>query len=277
MPHPFIILLIAWITGGSMASGADVIELDDRRVTESSGLAFSHRSAERFWTHNDSGDRARLYAFDRRGNPSGHCHLQDARASDWEDMASFVDRVPRLLVADCGDNDRNRKRIELFVFDEPDPDRESDVENYQTIRVQYPDGPRDCESVAVDATRRLIILASKSPFAAEFYVVPLPERRPGRETISAKARLVKQITLPMATGMDVNARTGDLWIISYFHAFHLPLRQRGGSLRDQLVDYPKPFDPPHLRQIEAIGLDSLGQVWVTSEGSPAKMSRVRKP
>ena len=93
-------------------------------------------------------------------------------------MASFTDRgVPRLLVADCGDNQSNRPQITLHLFDEPDPWESTAAEETQTISVTYPDGPRDCEAVGVDERRKLIVLITKSLLpACGVYMIPLPDR-----------------------------------------------------------------------------------------------------
>ena len=97
--------------------------LGDARVRESSGLGFSRRQPGHVWTHNDSGDRPRLFAFDDQGKPSGDFEFTSGvKAKDWEDMVAFTDAgVPRLLVADCGDNGMKRSSVSLVLWDEPNP------------------------------------------------------------------------------------------------------------------------------------------------------------
>ena len=48
-----------------------VCHLAHPKIHESSGLAVSHRHPGLFWTHNDSGDAPRLYAFDEQGRHHG--------------------------------------------------------------------------------------------------------------------------------------------------------------------------------------------------------------
>jgi hypothetical protein len=87
--------------------GRLVCLLANKKITESSGLAASRRTAGVFWTHNDSGDKPSLYAFDLRGRDLGTWQIQGAAGRDWEDMASFsLGGKPWLLVADTGDNDQ---------------------------------------------------------------------------------------------------------------------------------------------------------------------------
>ncbi|TWT92666.1 hypothetical protein [Stieleria varia] len=254
-----------------------VVQLHCDALTESSGIGFSHRNADRFWTHNDSGDKPRLFAFDTAGRQTGVCRISDAKSIDWEAMASYVDQGPRLLVADCGDNDEKRKFITMYLFDEPNPDQQSKVEIMQTLRVRFPDGPHNCEAVAVDTQRRQILLATKEPLLSRLYTVPLPGRTNHSATSEQTASAVGQIVMPMVTGMDINRRTGEIWMTSYFHACRLPRPSATATLAEQLVKYPAIFELPKLSQIEAIGLDSEGHAWVTSEGSPAKITRIKKP
>src|SRR5688500_2031820 len=66
-----------------------VAMLANEDITESSGIAISQRLTDTFWTHNDSGDSPRLFAFDSKGKDLGACELRDAEALDWEDITSF--------------------------------------------------------------------------------------------------------------------------------------------------------------------------------------------
>ena len=47
-------------------------------ITEASGLVASRAHAGVFWTHNDSGDAARLFAIGPGGSNEGEISLQDA-------------------------------------------------------------------------------------------------------------------------------------------------------------------------------------------------------
>ncbi len=174
----------------------NVVSLSESALTESSGLAISHRRNNHFWSHNDSGAKALLYAFDSHGRETGKIRLNLASAVDWEDMASFTDQgVARLLVADCGDNNSNRPSITLYLFDEPDPEDPQDPDSVQTISVRYPDGSHDCEAVAVDEHRRQIVLITKSIFpACGVYVFPLPSRATESSRTSVIAKRTRDPT-----------------------------------------------------------------------------------
>lgn len=279
--------VVAWQPNSkSVAAGEKHLDLESSRLTESSGLAFSGVDQDYLWTHNDSGGKPRLYAFDEKGQPGGHVTLDGINANDWEDMASFTDGVPRLLVADVGDNQRSRRSVSIYLFDEPSPKKKLDLKSFQQLVVRYTSGPRDCESVAVDLVGRRILLLSKSIVLATIHEIPLPARTvisandgagAGITRMDVTARQVARLALPMATGMDVCPVTGDIWITSYLHAFRFPVSKdsrKPMNLQQVFSQIPQRIDLPKLRQVEAIAVDDQARVWVTSEGRPTKLQRV---
>ncbi|MEL6110232.1 MAG: hypothetical protein AAFU85_29840, partial [Planctomycetota bacterium] len=257
----------------SVARGEQTLELDSGKLTESSGLVFSRVNDTCIWSHNDSGGKARLYAFDEKGESCGRLTLEDASAVDWEDIAGYTDEVPRLLIADVGDNQARRDTVSLYLIDEPDPTEKTESAAYQHLKVRYEDGSRNCESVAVEMSNRRILLVSKSPLGASLHEVPLPPRSTddGPVHLDVVAKRIGSLPLPMATGMDLDPSSGDLWVTSYFQAFCF----RGPEpIEDRIKTTPEGFKLPRLKQIEAIAVDGNGRVWVTSEGKPTKMRRV---
>jgi hypothetical protein len=261
---------------GDPSGVVDVVLLDESDLDESSGLALSRRRPNHFWSHNDSGAKARLYAFDSRGRKTGQVKLKSAKPVDWEDIACFADQgVSRLLVADCGDNQSERESITLYLFDEPDPTKSTSIEKTQKISVLYPDGPRDCEAVAVDQQRRLIVLVSKSKWpAAGIYVVPLPERVTRSTRTTVTAHRIGTLPLPMITAMDIHQPSGDVWLVSYFHAFRYACSARNGLLARQLTRITEIRELPRWKQIESVAVDAANDIWVTSEGAPAPLGRL---
>lgn len=271
---------IAWEPESKLVvAGKDSLPIAAAALTESSGLAFSHVDARCGWSHNDSGGKARLFAFGADGKYCGRIALRGVKANDWEDMASFVDEVPRLLIADVGDNDAERKSVSIYIFDEPNPQQRTTVAAYQHLVVRYAGGPQNCEAVAVDMANRRILLLEKSALVATLHQLDLPPRDAGESSqgkvvkIDALAIPVQRIAIPLATGMDFCPQTGDLWISNYLQAFCYPFHPRNG-LAVRLREVPKMLDLPKLKQVEAIAIDDQGRVWVTSEGKPAKMQRV---
>ena len=255
---------------------ADVVCLSDRRLVESSGLAVSTRRKGYYWTHNDSGDKACLYAFDSAGKHTARVTLKAIVANDWEDCCSFVQEGrSRLLIADCGDNSSSRSDIDLLFFDEPDPRQSAALKQVSRLTVRYPDGARNCEAVAVDPVRQQIVLITKSLFPrCNVYVVRLPSRSKGGVDATVTAEKVASLALPLVTAADIDQVTGDLWVTNYFQAFRFKATKRAMPLVQQLKQLPTAMDLPRWRQIEAVAVDGDQNIWVTSEGSPAPMGRL---
>lgn len=284
----------ALATSGGTVLAQDPVVFRESELTESSGLAFSRRSDRRLWTHNDSGGLPRLYCFDTSGRKTGSCDL-DVPAVDWEDIAAYSDHgVARLLVADSGDNGSTRHSITLHLFDEPDPDRVTQLDRVQSIIVSYPGGLGDCEAVAVDQQHRMIVLIAKTVLSpATVYTLPLPRRISDNHAESewstkVTAKKIRRLVLPLVTGMDFNSATGDLWVTSYFNAYRFQF-----SKADPSVGSAKPsagvaersiatllnqiyqsYPLPKWKQIEAIAIDSQNNVWVTTEGVPARLGQL---
>jgi hypothetical protein len=73
-----------------------------------------------FWTHNDSGNAPRIFAFNSQGESVGTFEISGAHAVDWEDMASFKQgKNGFLVIGDVGDNNLVRKDYAIYLVPEP--------------------------------------------------------------------------------------------------------------------------------------------------------------
>jgi hypothetical protein len=286
----FIFVLIMFAAGATNRVVADdaakpetsgaaaIVMLENAAVTESSGLAFSNLSDNRLWTHNDSGDTGRLFAFDRNGKSTGGCELVGVDAIDFEDMASFTqDSVARMVVADFGDNGSARAMVSLYFFDEPSPDQQTSVAKWTRIDVRYADGPRDCEAIAVDPQRRVVTLITKSFVpVASVYELPLPNRaHSDGDTAATDAEVLTRVAtlpIPLVTAADRDPVSGDYVVTNYFQMFRYAT---GDNDKPWWQSTPKAVNLPTLKQIEAVAVDRAGDVWVTSEGSPTPLAKVK--
>lgn len=96
------------------------------QIRESSGLVKSRRYPQVFWTHNDSGGQARIFAIDPRGRLIANFAVQGVGASDWEDIA--IDDSGNLYIGDIGNNTGKRRDLVVHRVPEPNPfasDREA--------------------------------------------------------------------------------------------------------------------------------------------------------
>lgn len=139
-------------------------KIADQAVNESSGLGASRRAAGVYYTHNDSGDVARFFRFNKTGAVTGVFRLANIKAIDWEDMeVATVGGKHFVYLADCGDNARARNEIFVHRVLEPSLDDETAViENIQTYTFQYPDRKNDCEAILVNPADGSIWFVTKA-------------------------------------------------------------------------------------------------------------------
>ena len=151
--------------------------IENKNLSESSGLASSNRYDDLLWSMNDSGHAPEIFAMTTQGKDLGSWAINIEKSVDWEAMSSFVlNGQAYLLVADVGDNFRWRPSLSFFVMKEPDPaliaDRELTVE--WKVEFSYPEGVfRDCEAVAVDIHNERVLLVTKRAYPPELYELPL--------------------------------------------------------------------------------------------------------
>jgi hypothetical protein len=153
--------------------GRMIGRVTDRRAREPSGLAAASARPGVFWTHDDSGAPARIFAIERTGRVLGMVEVEGARNRDWEDVAA--DGAGHLWIADTGNNGGRRRTLTLYRVVEPDPlSPPARVAVDRTVRVRYgpgEDAPRyDAEALLVLAGRLHIL--TKQPGRARVFRVP---------------------------------------------------------------------------------------------------------
>ena len=75
-------------------------------------------------------------------------------------------------------------------------------------------------------------------------------------------------------GSNCERYTGDIWLVSYFHAFYFRCAERHADIAQQLAAVPSSQEMPRWKFIEAVAVDTANNVWITSEGSPTPMGRL---
>jgi hypothetical protein len=253
-------------------------DLSNRHLNEVSGLAASRLSKNLLWVLNDSGDGPRIYAIDSTGIDIGRVTINGATNFDWEDMASFqVENTAYLLIADIGDNQRIRPACTLYIIEEPVLSKMKfsnpvSADPVCVIRFTYEDGPKDGESVAVDAANKRIYLLTKRQRPPIFYELPLDLQT---QTSVQVARPVIEIAdLQKPTSMDLSPNGFSLAVLTYKDAF-LFRRNSGEQWPIALSRKPQKVIFPALAQQEAICFSHDGKaIFVTSEQRPSPVLRI---
>ncbi len=189
-------------------------QLWDDRITESSGLARSTYKRPLLWTHNDSGDSARVFAVKGDGNTKAVLTLDGAEAVDWEDIASGPGHT--VWVADIGDNGWSRDHVTVYRFTEPKHVESGDVAT-EAYDLEYPGGPRDAEAILVRPGTGRLFVVSKVEDGGAIY------RAPKHLSTSSVNKLKRVCSAPdVVTGGTFAPDGRSLVLINYTRAYVYP-------------------------------------------------------
>ncbi len=271
-------------------------ELGDSRLKEASGIAPSRMRDDILWVVNDGGNGPLVFATDLTGKAVSAVLLKGAKNKDWEDMASFVlARRPFLLIADVGDNNAKRSTCDLYIVEEPDIRRlrgsgPAERIDWNRIRFVYEDGPRDCESVAVDTENMRVFLLTKRERIPSLYSLPLYLSGSDRTMTAKRVGQVPHIPLPTArellgppiygayssqpTSMDFDSSGRFAVVLTYKRAYWFP-RTDAETWEEALSKPPLRINIPLLPQSEAICFSrDDSDLFLTSEKRPAPLYRI---
>lgn len=243
--------------------------IDTPALRECSGLARSACSEDWFWTHNDSGDGPMLYLLDLAGTLHSAIRLRDAKAKDWEDIASVRwNGRSYLLVADIGDNKLKRKSVRLYVLEDPCSVEEGmDREEWPVlheVRFQYEDGGHNAEALGVDPVSGDLFVVTKTAIGS-CGVYHLPGA--AWQTPTGQMQTARRIaTWPWArvTGMDIN-REGDRAVILTRENAYEYRRAPNESWPEAFSGIPDEILLPKREQGEAVCYSAGGALILASE------------
>ncbi|MBE7324282.1 hypothetical protein IEQ44_06425 [Nocardioides sp. Y6] len=210
-----------------------------KAITESSGLARSTYSRPVLFTHNDSGDSARVFAVSKAGRTRAVLRLKGASAVDWEDISTGPEHS--VWVGDIGDNGRSREQITVYRFTEPKrlPRRGRTVKvATKKYTFTYPDRPRDAEALLVHPrTGRLFIVTKSAEGDPGIYRAPKKLSRSSTNTLKRIADAPLKITAGTFSP-DGKTRVLSSYTTAYTYrkfagrpaSVTLPTRRQGESL-----------------------------------------------
>lgn len=267
----------------------------DPRIEEASGLVTSTRHTGIYWAHNDSRaffdsrpTEPLLYAVDVAGRVRGELWVDGLKPYDWEAISAFRWKGKGyLLIGDLGDNRARRGRgIRLDAVEEPGKvEGRLHVGPAWTLRLTYPDGPRDAEAMAVDGAEGAVYILSKRDVPARLYRAPLLAGKGGSRKLDYLGEIA-ELAAPLTTGMPSELKVlpfthqptdmafapdgREAAVLTYAHLYVFP-RAAGQSWLEALRGTPRVIDLPGARQYEGVSYSHDGQSWVIvqeGEGSP---------
>jgi hypothetical protein len=235
-------------------------------IREASGLVASRQSPGVLWVHNDSGDTARVFAINDKGEFLGVCNIRGITARDWEDIAVGPGPDPNqecLYLGDIGDNNAKYADVTVYRVIEPRIDPASPFAPTQigpadAIRLTYPDGPRDAETLLVDPLTRDLYIVSKRDLLSKVYRAAYPQST----TQPTKMESVAKLPWGFAVAGDVSPDGRRVIIRSMFGA-SLWVRPAGEPLWRAFAGKQVRLAVPNERQGEAICFDANGAGYFT--------------
>lgn len=278
------------------ATGVELIQsgwLNADGLNEASGMQASYSDPGVFFVHNDDPPPL-LYVIDANGNDLGAVAIEPAKTDDWEDLASVpVDGKRWVVIGNFGDNLARRKYVSLYFTEEPQPDSKGFYSGLQLIQhridLTYPDGPRDCESIAYDPIGQRLLMLSKRDKPAHLYAIDLKtalaESQAELEFLGTITRLRPPTStdrgiwgnradyISQPTGFDISPDGSEAAIITYRSIYRFK-RQDGEDWLSALQREPQEVVGPPAPQNEAITYSVDGKhIFVTSERIPTPLFR----
>lgn len=262
-------------------------QLADSRLIETSGIAATRAGATGMWALNDGGNGAVLYRVDGSGVTQQRVTVVAARNIDWEDLASFRWRGENwIVIGDIGDNAGRRRSVRLHLLREPGPEQTT-VRPAVSLKVIYPDGPRDAEGLAVDAATGELYVLSKRDRPNRLYRLPLAAfDSPGANHVfeaigsvpldatPGVQAVIRQPTLlaigGYSTAFDISADGTQAVVLGYRRA--RTVSRRDGETWLEALQRLRPLADHALTQAEAVAFNRAGTaIVVTSEGERAPL------
>ncbi|HRN56468.1 MAG TPA: hypothetical protein PLL71_08450 [Agriterribacter sp.] len=246
---------------------------------ETSGLAVSSVNKGLLYIHNDSGDTSRffltgadgtlkaIYTF--KANP-----LIKHGVTDCEDIAVSTGpkRKSYVYIGDIGDNNAKRKHIIIYRVREPKLRHAAEVftgtVKADPLYLEYPDGPRDAETLMVDPVEQLLYIISKREDSVSVYTAPLLFKRNDTVTLIKRATLFFEggNNSKWICGGDISKDGSQVLVKNYLTVYYW--KRKGKEPVWQLLMTP-PREMPYKteQQGEAIGFTGDGKGYYTiSEG-----------
>jgi hypothetical protein len=250
--------------------------VENREIDEASGMVSSYRNKGLLWTHNDSGDKNRIFSMDAGGKGTREFYIEGAINRDWEaiSMATFPEGS-FIYVGEIGDNNAEFPTCAIYRVQEPEitsaTPQSNTLKNVQKITYKYADGARDAEAFLIDQSSKDIFIISKRESSKRLYRLPYPQSF----TLTNTAEFVQELTFSNGAGSplyivdgNVSADNQEIIIKNYLQIFYWR-RGANESIPDALKRTPK--IQPYFAEPQGEGLcfaqDGSGYYTLSEEGN----------
>jgi hypothetical protein len=213
-------------------------------MPEASGLASSRVHPGLLYTHNDKGNANRLFCIGEDASYRGYFWVWGTANRDWEDICIGPGPQPGLnyiYLGDIGDNDSQYEQIIINRFVEPYPLPQQKgfvssipAEQVERIILQYPDGPKDAETLMIDPWTKDLYIVTKREARSSLYRAPYPHST----TSVSLLEKVAEFPFNRALAGDISG-DGKQIVIKTDRRLYYWTRESGQSLLEALSKTPR--------------------------------------
>jgi hypothetical protein len=248
----------------------DVIKIKalPKTIIETSGLVFYKNKY--LVTHNDGGNKSRLFVLDTLGNLVKKIKLVDTKNKDWEDLTQ--DDKGNLYLGDFGNNYNARKKCQIYIIkkgfiykDEVEPEK---ISFWYEDQLNFPPENKnknfDCEAFFYkDGFLYLLTKCRTTPFTGVSNVYRIPAKK-GKH----KAKFMGQFQFCniawqfcSVTAADYHKESNTLTILTYAKLYVVSNIKNNEFWNGDI----KMYNIPKLKQREAITYASPNKWFMTDE------------
>ena len=258
-------------------------------ISESSGLVNSPCQPGVFWTHNDSGNSAFIFALDKTGKKLATFRVSEAKNTDWEDLA--IRKEPSgecfLYIGEIGNNARARGEFTVYKVKEPGISGETNsskksplaTEPAQAIKFEYPDMRHDAETLLVHpSTGDIYVLSKRLSGASAVYKLKAGFDLNKTNTLEK----ITDFTVPaipngLLTGGSISPDGKRVVVCDYFAAYEIVLPKNAKNFDEIWQQKPQKIELGQRAQGEAIAYAADGKsIYATSEEKNSPLIMVER-
>lgn len=181
---------------------------------------------------------------------------------------------PYLYVADIGDNTAILDEVVVHRFPEPVVLGDSDAVELESLRIRYPGGPMDAESLIVDPVTGEMVIAGKAISGRTRILGVSPPAEWGTTVDAIEMGFIALGSFAIATGGDANE---SLVVLRTYDELFIWERSTAEPIGDAFTRSGCRLARIDEQQGEAVALLPDGRILTTSEGEAAPISLFSLP
>ena len=260
--------------------------IESKDVRESSGLAASPCQPNVYWTHNDSGDDAFIFAMDGTGKDLGSYEVENARNDDWEDIAAYkdADGTCYLYIGDTGNNKLERPQLTIYRVKEPTVSSSSHSDEKEPLRTEpaqaaifkYQDTPHNAETLMVNPKTGDVYVSTKRVDGPSLVFKFKPSFGSNQVVIAQKVGEISVPSVPngLLTGGAISPDSKRVILCDYSSGYELTTTS--ATFDDIWKSKPVAVDLGERKHGEAITFAADGRsILGTNEGKKAEIFEVK--